>query len=305
MARTTLKNSDFLTDRPLPWNVYDTNGTLMHAKGSMVDMDTKARLIKRGVLRDVDDDIGRLTRLVPDAHEEKVAPPPNQDRMQGTKIPFSDTAVRPGDALNIDRSQDGSRCMARMIGYFKGKSIVISVPADEQGLIYLKEGESIVVKVFSGKHVLVFPAIVLAVPTKPYPHIHLSYPSVVTGFVVRKTERASVRLITAIEMGGDPITGVITDLSTGGVSFVTRNAEVKPHTEAVLNFKLQLAESTFIMKLHCVVRAVRGIQSEVLEGATGYGAQFKELSAEDILIVGLFVAQKMAEARSSSATAAT
>jgi hypothetical protein len=50
---------------------------------------------------------------------------------------------------------------------------------------------------------------------------------------------------------------------------------------------------------------VRGIQSEVLEGATGYGAQFKELSAEDILIVGLFVAQKMAEARSSSATAAT
>jgi hypothetical protein len=76
MARTNLKNSDFLTDRPLPWNVYDTNGTLMHAKGSLIDQDTKARLIKRGVLRDVDDDIGRLKRLVPDAHEEKVAPRP-------------------------------------------------------------------------------------------------------------------------------------------------------------------------------------------------------------------------------------
>lgn len=303
MARTILKNSDFLTDRPLPWNVYDTNGTLMHARGSMVDRDAKARLIKRGVLRDVDEDIGRLTLLAPDAHEGK-PPPPNPDRMQGTKMPFGDTAVRPGDALNIDYGQDGSRCMARMIGYLKGKSILITVPADEQGLIYLKEGESVVIKVFSGKHVLVFPATVLAVPSKPYPHIHLSYPSVVTGFVVRKAERASVRLITAIEMGGDPITGLITDLSTGGVSFVARNAEIKPHSQAVLNFKLQLAESTFIMKLHCVVRTVRGLQSEVLEGATGYGAQFLDLSAEDILIVGLFVGQRMAEARSSSAAAA-
>lgn len=302
MARTAVKNSDFLTDRPLPWNVYDTNGNLMHAKGSFIDADTKARLLKRGVLRDVDEEIGKLKNLGPDVQEEKVAPPPNPERMQGTKMPFGDTAVRPGDALNIDRSQEGSRCMARMIGYHKGKSIVITVPVDEQGLIYLKEGESIVVKVFSGKHVLVFPATVLAVPTKPYPHVHLSYPSLVTGFVVRKSERASVRLITSIEMGGDTISGVITDLSTGGVSFVTRYAGIKPHTEAVLNFKLQLAESIFIMKLHCVVRAERGAQSDVLDGATGYGAQFSELSAEDILILGLFVSQKMAEARSVAAS---
>lgn len=298
MARTTIKNSDFLTDRPLPWNVYDTNGTLMHAKGSMIDQDTKARLLKRGVLRDVDEDISRLTKLVPVALEEKVAQPPNPDRMQGARIPFGDTAVRPGDAIHIDRSQDGLRIMARMVGYLKGKSIVITVPVDEQGHIYLKEGESIVVKVFSGKHVLVFPATVLAVLSKPYPHMHLSYPTVVTGFVVRKAERASVRLIAAIELGGDPITGIITDLSTGGVSFVTRNAEIKPHTEAVLNFKILLAESTFIMKLNCLVRAVRGKQSDVLEGATGYGAQFRDLSAEDILILGLFVSQKMTEARS-------
>lgn len=301
MALTTVKNSDFLTDRPLPWNVYDANGGLMHAKGSMIDADTKARLIKRGVLRDVDEEIGKLRKLVPDSQEEKLAPPPNQERMQGTKMPFGDTAVRPGDALNIERSQEGSRCMARMVGYLKGKSIVITVPVDEQGLIYLKEGESVVIKVFSGKHVLVFPATVLAVPTRPYPHIHLSYPTVVTGFVVRKSERASVRLITAIELGGEPITGIVTDLSTGGVSFVTRNADIKPHTEAVLNFKLLLAESTFIMKLPCVVRAVRGLQPDVLEGATGYGAQFHDLSAEDILIVGLFIGQKMAEARSASA----
>lgn len=301
MARTVVKTSDFLTDHSLPWNVYDTNGDLMHAKGSMIDADTKARLLKRGVLRDVDEEIGKLGKLVPDAQEEKVAPPSNPDRMQGTKMPFGDTAVRPGDALNIERSQEDSRCVARMIGYHKGKSIVITVPVDEQGLIYLKEGESVVVKVFSGKHVLVFPATILAVPTKPYPHIHLSYPSLVTGFVVRKSARASVRLVTAIEMGGDPVTGIVTDLSTGGVSFVTRNADIKPRTDALLNFRLQLAESTFTMKLPCVVRAVRGPQPDVLEGAIGYGAQFHDLSAEDILIVGLFVGQKIAEARSGSA----
>lgn len=293
MARTNIKNGDLLVDRPLPWNVYDTNGTLIHPSGSVIDEVTKGTLIKRGVLRDVDAEIGKLTRLVPDAQGEKADP------LKGAKLPFSETSVRPGDTIHIDRSLDGTRITARMVGYLKGRSIIITIPIDEQGQIFLKEGESIIAKVFSGKYVLVFPATVLAVVSKPYPHIHFSYPSVVTGFIVRKSERASVRVIATIEAEGDSVAGIITDLSTGGVSFVTRNADIRPGSEVLLNFKIALAESTFIMKLTCLVRAVRDKQPDVLEGATGYGAQFRNLSAEDILILGLFVGHKMTETRSA------
>lgn len=304
MARTILKSSDFLVDRPLPWNVYDSNGNLMYAKGSIVDEETKARLVQRGLQRDVVEEMGRLAQKVLCAELGKGAlarkneSSSNDDRSQARQIALSESAVHPGDMLNIERKLDGSRCSARLIGYLKGKSVLLTVPADEQGLIFLKEGEAITVKVFSGKHILFFNATVLALPIKPYPHVHVSYPTSVSGFMVRSSERVLVRLICALEIGQEQLSGVIVDISLGGFAFVTRRADIKPTTEFVVNFRLQLADSTYVMRLGAVVRSVRGPHDEVLDGGTGYGAQFVELTAEDALIVSLFVSQKITESRS-------
>lgn len=293
MAWTTIKSSDLLADRALDWNVYDANGTLVYAKGSLVDAETKARLLKRGVVREVDAEIGKLLA----ARGEAAAA--TAEQMKGVRMPLTDTAVRPGDTVHLDRSLDGSRITARLIGYLKGKSTIITIPADEQGTVFLKEGESVVARVFSGKHVLAFPGTVLAVVSKPFPHIHLSYPSDVTGIVVRRSERASVRIIAAIDAGREQTSGIITDLSTGGLSFASRAGSIETGAEIHLNFKLVLADSTYLMKLKCLVRANRGTQSDVLEGATTYGVQFREMAAEDGLILGLFVSQQLAEARST------
>lgn len=296
MAWTTIKSSELLTDRPLEWNAYDSDGTLLFAKGVFIDTETKNRMLRRGVVRKVDSEMGRLLA----AQGESTPTATAAEQTKGVRIPLSDTAVRPGDTVHLDRSLDGSRITARLIGYLKGKSIIVTIPADGQGSVFLKEGESVVAKVFSGKHILAFPTTVLAVVSKPYPHIHFSYPSDVTGIVVRRSERASVRIIAAIETGSEQTSGIITDLSTGGLSFASRSASIEVGADLTLNFKVNLADCTYIMKPSCLVRTVRGGQSEVLNGATAYGAQFHNMSAEDVLILGLFVGQQLVEARNTS-----
>jgi c-di-GMP-binding flagellar brake protein YcgR len=296
MARTVVKSSDLLVDRPVEWNIYDPDGNLLFAKGSVIDAEAKANLLKRGALRDIDAEMNKLSGTHPGLQTTR----PDQP-VKGIRLLLSDTAVRPGAALNLDRDLDGSRVMARLIGYLKGRSIVITVPVDEQGQVFLKEGETVQAKIFSGKHILAFNASVLAVVLKPFPHIHLSYPPEVTGVVVRRSERTEVRLIAAVDIGNEQVPGIVTDLSIGGLSLVSRSPLIRVGAELVVNFKLMLADCPFLVKLRGVVRAVRAQQSDVLEGATAYGVQFRELSAEDVLIIDLFVSQQLMTARSASA----
>lgn len=295
MARTPIKSSELLTDRPLEWDVYDLDGALLFAKGSLIDAEAKSRLLTRGALRDVDDGIGRLLAGLGKLESSARA----GEQARSVRILLNDTAVRPGDTVHLTRSMDGSRIVARFIGYLKDKSVIITVPADEQGAVFLKEGESVAAKVFSGKHVLIFSATVLAVVLKPYPHIHLNFPAEVTGIVVRNAERATVRLVAAIEMVEEQISGIITDISTGGLAFSARSNDIVPGSRVTLSFKLTLAGNIYYMKLKGLVRTIRPNQSEVLAGANAFGVQFQELSAEDTLIIGLFVSQQIAVSNSA------
>lgn len=293
MARTPIKTSDLLVERPLEWNIYDADGTLLYAKGAIIDAESKSQLLRRGALREVDAEIGKLVT----AQGDKTTCRPTGVQSKDVRIPLTDTALRPGDVVHLDRPLDGSRIVARLIGYLKGKSIVITVPADEQGAIFLKEGESIRAKAFSGKHLLTFSCTVLAVATKPFSHIHLSYPADVTGIVVRRAERAAVRIIAAIDLDREQVSGIITDLSTGGLSFASRSKSIGVGAEAVFNFKLMLSDCIYLMKLRGTIRTIRAQRSEVLDGAETFGVQFGDLSAEDTLLLSLFVNQQVVSAR--------
>lgn len=294
MTRTQIKSSDLLIDRPLAWNVYDAKGRLIYAKGTAVDEEVKTRLLQRGVLRELDTEIIGKLPVLPAGGGTK-APEGSRE----VRIPLYDTSVRPGDIIHLERSFDTAKITARIIGYLRGKSIFITIPADEQGSVFPKVGEAVVARIFSGKHVLGFPCTVLAIINSPFQYVHLSYPADVNGIVVRWSERANVRIITAIDLDGNPMSGIITDISTGGVSLATRDRNLGTGTELVLNFKLPLDGTTFVMRLAACVRVVRSNNSDVLEGATVYGLQFCAPIAEDVLILSTFVNQQLISARSA------
>lgn len=291
MAKTTIKSSELLTGRPLAWNIFDADGTLMYAKGLTVDPDIKTRILKRGLLREVGVENSEMIA----SRIETVA----AEQSKEVHLPFSETGVRPGDIVHLIRDMDGSRLLSRLVGYMKSKSVIITVPADEQGSIFLKVGEAIAVKVFSGKHILSFSCSVIAVAASPFPHIHLSYPADVTGIVVRRSERVPVRIIAAIDMDSGQASGIIADLSTGGMSLATRSRNLEVGARATINFKIEVAGCTYIMKPACQVKAIRGNSSDLLEGAMVYGLQFCDLPAEDVLILGHLVAERLAETRST------
>jgi len=291
MAKTLIKKSELATDRPISWNIYDQDGALMFTKGVTIDPDTKARILNRSLMRDVNVEDGELVA----EHIKEAA----AGQSKQVRLPFCDTGVRPGDAVHLVRDMGGTRLVSRLIGYLKSKSVIITIPADEKGSIYPKAGESIVVKVFSGKHIFSFPCTVLAVISNPFPYIHLNYPAEVTGIEVRKSERANVRIISAIDIGKEQASGIISDLSTGGLSLATRFRDIGVGSVVTINFKVELAGCVFILKPACTVKAIRAKNSDLLDGAIVYGLQFNDLSAEDIMVLGQFVSQQQVDMRNT------
>jgi c-di-GMP-binding flagellar brake protein YcgR len=297
MALTPIKSSDFLVGRPLEWDAYDADGTLLFAKGTIVDEEIKARLLKRGALREIAPETARSASLA-----AKTVFAEERQTRQRVWLQLHETSVRPGDIVHLERGLDGTRLTTQFIGYQKNKSVVVTIPVDAQGPVFLKEGETVVVKVFSGKHVLAFPSTVLAFVAKPFPHLHLNYPADVSGVVVRHAKRAPTRIVASLESEGEQAAAIITDLSVGGLSFATRSATIQVGANIRCNFKIVIADCPFLLQAVCQVRSNRGAQFDVLPGATAYGAQFKELSAEDALVIALFVCQQaMLDAKNPAA----
>jgi hypothetical protein len=287
MALTPIKSSDFLVGRPLEWDAYDADGTLLFAKGTIVDEEIKARLLKRGALREIAPETARSASLA-----AKTVFAEERQTRQRVWLQLHETSVRPGDIVHLERGLDGTRLTTQFIGYQKNKSVVVTIPVDAQGPVFLKEGETVVVKVFSGKHVLAFPSTVLAFVAKPFPHLHLNYPADVSGVVVRHAKRAPTRIVASLESEGEQAARHHHRFERRGIVFRDALSDHQGRGEYPLQLQNRDRRLSFSIAGRLSGAFESRAQFDVLPGATAYGAQFKELSAEDALVIALFVCQQ-------------
>jgi Flagellar protein YcgR/PilZ domain len=290
MARVPVRTGDIVVGQPLRWDVYDLHGKLLLAKGVVLaNEDEKTELLKRHRLRELDLRLEVLTAGETEAAESR----------REVRILLDETRIQPGDAMQIQSSLDSSRFSVKLIGYHKGKSVVITNPVQDGTAIYLKEGQAFVARIFSGRYVFAFPCSVLASAVKPYPYVHLSYPADVAGVNIRKGERATLRTIAAFDTDdGHRGAGVIVDLSGGGAFFLSKSHEIAMGRHLILKFKLIINTIEYVLELPGHVRSVRPNDEEPALG-TGYGIQFADVSAEDNLVLSTFIYQQIADNRTT------
>ena len=297
MPRVTLKASELLIGKPLRWDLYDPNGTLLYSKGHVIDSEIdKAAVMKRRAMRDMEERPADLTVI--EGGSGKSGEEDSHDRKE-IRLALEETRIQPGDPLQLQGNNEADRFVVRLIGYLKGRSLIVSNPLKDGAPIYLREGETFVVRTFSGKLACAFTCVVMANPMKPYPHVHLSFPAEVRGLSVRRKERVKLRSIVAIDMdNGNRGAGVLVDMSIGGAMMMSRMTALAIGHTVTIKFKLAVAEMEYVMDIRARIRSSRVSEEESDLGLV-YGLQFIEVSAEDNLVLASFVFQQLAENRLS------
>lgn len=284
MPRVPVKHLDFEIGKPLRWDVYDTNGQLVFPKGTLIaSEEEKQKILARRHVRQLD-----LRFDIP--KEDEAA---NESRRE-VRVLLDETRIRPGEAMQIQSTLDSTRYTVRLIGYLKGKSIIVTNPIVDGSPIYLKDGQAFVARIFSGKFVFGFPCTVLASGMKPYAHLHLSYPVDVVGVNIRKGERVRLRVIAAFDTDdGRAGAGVIVDLSSGGAYILSKSRDLTIGCHLVLKFKIAIANVDYVLELPGCVRSTRANEEEPALG-DGFGIQFTQVTAEENLVLASFIYQQIA-----------
>lgn len=223
-----VRESDIGLGRPLKWAVYNASHDLLLKRGNVVETQAQLDLLlQEGLCREASRNDAQVINGTAARRLEE------DNASESSLHDFDDIRVSIGDIFSVQFQTDSpdSRCPVRLIGYLKNKSIVITTPEHQGGLIFAKEGQVFIVRFFSGKNAYAFTTEVLRVYNTPYPHLHLRYPARVKGLVVRKGERVAVKIICSIDLPApaDParFAGTIQNLSTGGALIACKQAFAK------------------------------------------------------------------------------
>ena len=290
MPRVPLRNGDLTVGQPTKWDVFDPKGAILIARGTVVESaQVLDSLVQRHGVRELD--FGPKAADM----EKLTARRASEGDSREVRMHFEDTRIKPGDSLQLQEAVGVDRMPVKLIGYQKGRSVIVTNPVQKGSPIFLREGTVFVARIFSGQLAFAFKCSVLANPTKPYPHVHLSFPAELVGLKVRRDERVKLRVIVAFDLDdGQSGSGVFSNLSTGGAQLLTRAAKIAPGTGIVVKFELALGGVEYLLELTGVVRAAVANTDEPELGA-GYGLQFAEVSPEDSLIISAFVFQQLVE----------
>ena len=282
MSFVRVNSGEVEIGRPVPWALYDDRKQLLLARGVVVETETqKKALMERGLFRKLPISDTRLNTA--DSGEK-----PADDQCG-----FDEIRLDIGDTLQLQAQGDAgqARYYVKLIGYLKGKSVIVSTPTQDGKVLLMREGQGFVVRMFSGKSVYAFGTTIYKVANVPFPHLHLSYPAQVRGLVVRRGARARVNLICAvIGADGRPHAASLVDLSTGG-AMLTAKVPIGVKDEKIsIKFRVVVSDVEQYLTIPALLRSVHfGAHQEGEAPLVSHGVQFDDLSHAEQVVLSAFV----------------
>jgi hypothetical protein len=286
-----VRKADIELGKPLPFAAYDADRNLLLNRGVIVSSEHQVDvLLQRGLYRE-----RARTAVRGDAAEEKS---PDSAKPQGETLNFDAVKLMPGDTLQLQPLLEGQteRFSVQVIGVMKGKSLLVTAPLLDGKLIFVRDGQTYLVRAFSGLNVCAFKARILKSQLQPFPYLHLSYPDSVQAMRIRKAMRAPASIIVAVhesEAGRQVGAGRIIDLSVGGARMFSPSRIAEKDQSIWLSFKVMLGDMEEYVKTPAVIRAVSEEDDEQGKRMHVFGLQFGELAQSQRLIIMNLVYQHL------------
>lgn len=174
-------------------------------------------------------------------------------------LPLEQTKLKIGDSIQLQFQTETEkvRCVASLIGYLAGQSVIVSMPLINGRPMPAREGQNLSARFFSGKNAYAFSAVVTKTASTPYPHLHLSYPPEVRGLVVRSSPRAQAHInCHASTRDGSSYTCIARDISIGGALIASREQVGSVGEELLLRLPVKIDADERILDLNCQIRSV-------------------------------------------------
>jgi c-di-GMP-binding flagellar brake protein YcgR len=286
-----VRAADIEIGKPLPFAVYDGDRNLLLNRGVVVATAHQLEvLLEKGLFR------------------ERVRPGPGTVRADllieepaGTAgggggkpmeeiLDFDALKLMPGDILQLQPLLEGQteRWTVRVIGQVRPKSLLVTAPMVDGKLIFIRDGQTYLIRAFSGLNVCAFKSKVLKSQLQPFPYLHLAWPDSVQAMRIRKAMRAPAGIIAAVhasEEGRQTGAGKIVDISVGGAKLLSPSRLGEKDEVLWLSFKVLLGDMEEYVKTSVILRTVGEEEDEQGKTMQAYGVQFGELNQSQRLII--------------------
>lgn len=246
--------SDVEVGKPLSYPLYDGNRKLLLKRGDLVENVRQCEQLVEGGLYRNTSERAQAASSAPVVEDAPIS------RESFTSLDA--TKIRVGDPLHMQSSPDSPRLQVNLIGYLKNAGLIVTVPGTAGEYVMLKDGQSFIVRFFSGQTAYAFTTTVRRQTSVPFPHLHLSYPREVHGLEIRKGSRIDVDLIAAVIMADDADgqassgSGRIINISTGGGALRSKVALGKKGDVINLKFKVMVSDIQSFIVFNSVIRTV-------------------------------------------------
>ncbi len=211
-----------------------------------------------------------------------------------------------GDTLQLQYAPPSTatdRFAVRVIGYLPNESIVTTTPMRGGKVMLIREGLNFTVRLLQGSAVLGFNAKVLLSATKPYPHIHLTYPEDVEAKVIRNAQRvssnlqASVKNMQLVEGDDEEQSHKVTlvDISLTGARLESDEQLGKVGDVLHINAPLHVCESEEFLRTSVNICSITPRETEDGRRVYYYGVAFRMLSRIQKLLLCAYVKGQIAQ----------
>lgn len=193
-----------------------------------------------------------------------------------------------GKMLQLQRVSPGvnGRFTVTLIGSLPGRGIIVTTPVIQQKVQFIKEGTRFAVRLLHGSKVMGFIVSVTHSASKPYPHLHMSYPEQVESIAVRNAERVSTNLPALVrnarrageESAWQPV--LVKDLSMTGARLESLEPLGRTGERLVVRLDIEVCGEREQVELYAEIcnRAAVGDRQNRDESRYACGISFSEVS---------------------------
>lgn len=278
--------------RALPWRLYDRNNYIVFARGEMViSREQLVSLLGEGLLRDMDaphqihetGDCGEFKEIAPAG----IFPPPGIKPQIWERIQL----------LLLDKNLH-TYYSARLIGYIKNMSLLVTRPIVAESPLIVAEGEQLEARMVTGNNICAFRVSVQHLCINPTYYMHLDYPVEVRVQKLRKSPWVRVNFgATVTDAQGAHEAARLVNLSPDGAQLYASPTLGEPGATLRLSFHVTLDELKTTLNLEATILHVHALQTgrEAETNMLEYGIAFRDVAAADALWLKGLVYRHIAE----------